>query len=197
MRTGPSLTDPAFLATLEHQHRLSVDEYHRMVATGLFEDARLELLEGVIVEMSPQTPRHARIIRLLCDAKFVAPPPEFVVQAQLPLTVAPDSEPEPDVAVVPRTATEHRDQHPTTAALVFEVAGESLRKDRLAKSAIYAQGGIPEYVIVNLTQGCLEVHRNPDGEARRYRSVVTLTAADRFESEVVAGFAFAIGDLLR
>lgn len=168
-----------------------------MIAAGVFqEDEPLELLEGVIVEMSPQTPRHARVIRRLCDPQFVTPGPGFVVQAQLPLTLAPDSEPEPDVAVVPRSEAEHPDRHPTTAALVFEVAGESLRKDRLAKGAIYAGAGIPEYVIANLAQECLEAHRDPDPAARRYRTVATLSTKDRFESSSVPGFAFAVADLL-
>lgn len=197
MPTGPSLTDPAFLAALEHQHRLTVGDYHRMIAAGVFEEgARLELLEGLIVEMSPQTPRHARVIRRLCDPQFVTPGPDFVVQAQLPLTLAPDSEPEPDVAVVARAEAAHPDRHPATAALVFEVSGESLRKDRLAKGAIYASAGIPEYVIANLAQGCLESHREPDPVARRYRTVVTLSAEDRFESLSVPGFAFTVADLL-
>lgn len=197
MPTGPSLTDPAFLAALEHQHRLTVADYHRMIAAGVFqEDERLELLEGVIVEISPQTPRYAQVIRRLCDPQFVTPPPDFVVQAQLPLTLGPDSEPEPDVAVVPRVEAAHRDRHPTTAALVFEVAGESLRKDRLAKSAIYAAAGIPDYVIVNLAQECLEAHRHPDPGTRRYRTVQTLSATDRFESVSVPGFAFTVADLL-
>jgi hypothetical protein len=101
MRNGLSLADPAFRAALEHQPLLSVADYHRMIAAGIFgEDDGLELLEGVIVEMSPQRPRHARIIRSLCDPQFVAAGPSFVVQAQLPLTLGPDSEPEPEVAVV-------------------------------------------------------------------------------------------------
>ena len=200
MGNGLSLTDPAVRAALEHQHLLTVEDYHRMIAAGIFgEDDRLELLEGVIVEMSPQRPRHARIIRRLCDPQFVAAGPSFVVQAQLPLTLSPDSEPGPDVAVVAKLVADEadrRDGHPTTAALVIEVSGESLRKDRVAKGATYAGAGIPEYVIVNPTQDCLEVHRDPDAPGRRYRTVSTLSGSDRFRSTTVSGFAFAVADLL-
>lgn len=197
MPAGPSLTDPAFLAALEHQHRLTVADYHRMIAAPVFqEDERLEMLEGVIVEMSPQIPRHAQVIPYLCDPQFVTPGPGFVVRARLPLTLGPGSEPEPDVAVVPRAEAAQRDRHPTTAVLVFEVAGESLRKDRLAKGAIYTGAGIPEYVIVNLAQECLETHRDPDPGTRRYRTVQTLSATDRFESLSVPDFAFTVADLL-
>lgn len=200
MPTGPSLSDPAVLAALEHRHRLSVDDYHRMIGAGVFdEDERLELLEGVIVEMSPQRPRHARVIRRLCDPQFATPGPAFVVQAQLALTLGADSEPEPDVAIVAKADAEladREDRHPAIAALVFEVAGESLRKDRLAKGAIYAAAGIPEYVIANLTQDCVEAHSDPDPGARRYRTVVTLSGSDRFQSVAVPDFGFAVADLL-
>lgn len=168
-----------------------------MIAAGVFDnDERLELLEGVIVEMSPQRPRHAEVIRRLCDPSFMRVPAEVLVQAQLPLTLAPDSEPEPDVAVVPRAPGGYRDRHPTTALLVFEVSGESLRKDRVVKAAAYARAGIPEYVIVNLEDECLEVRRDPDRTASHYRAVLLLTASDGFESVAIPGLAFRVSDLL-
>jgi Uma2 family endonuclease len=197
MSAGLSLTDPGLLAALERQRRLSVEDYHRMITAGVFdEDERLELLEGVIVEMSPRSPRHAVVIQRLCDPQFASAGPDCLVRSQLPLTLTPDSQPEPDVAVVPRSASGDRNEHPSTALLIFEVASESLRKDRLIKSALYAQARIPEYVIVNLDQECLEVHREPDPGARRYRTVTTLGASDRFESASVPGFFFRVGDLL-
>jgi hypothetical protein len=117
------------------------------------------------------------------------------MQSQLPLKLA-QSEPEPDVAIVPRTEAGHPDRHPTTAALVLEVSRDSLAKDRVTKGAVYAGAGIPESVIVNLVDDCLEVHRDPDVAARRYRTVLTLTSGDRFESAEVSGFAFAVDALL-
>jgi len=161
----------------------------------LGEDDRVELLEGVIVEMSPQGPKHARLIRRLCDPTFVSVAPDHVVQCQLPLTLGHDSEPEPDVSVVRRADAASKASHPTTAALVFEVAGDSLQKDRLTKSALYASAGISEYVIVNVEQECLEVHRDPDAASRRYRTLITLSGADRFESTAVPGFAFRVASL--
>jgi hypothetical protein len=103
------------------------------------------------------------------------------------------------VAVVAKSETDEadrRDGHPASAALVVEVSGESLQKDRIAKGAAYAGAAIPEYVIVNLNQDCLEVHRDPDAATRRYRSVSILSARDRFQSATVSGFAFAVADLL-
>ena len=167
-----------------------------MAEAGILdEDDRVELIEGVIVEMSPQAPKHARLIQRLCDPTFANVPLDLVIRCQLPLTLSRDSEPEPDVSVVLRVDAASKGSHPTTAALVFEVAGESLQKDRLTKSALYASAGVPEYVIVNVEQECLEVHRDPDASSRRYRTLVTLSGADRFESAAVSGFAFRVASL--
>ncbi len=167
-----------------------------MVEAGILgEDDRVELIDGVIVEMSPQGPKHARAIQRLCDPTFASVPKDWVIRCQLPLTLGRDSEPEPDVSIVLRTDAASDRSHPTTAALVFEVAGDSLRKDRLAKAALYAAAGIPEYVIVNVEQDSLEVHRDPDPAARRYRTLVTLGAAQTFESSAVRGFAFGVDAL--
>jgi Uma2 family endonuclease len=171
--------------------RFSVAEYHRMVEAGILgEDDRVELIEGVIVEMTPQGPRHARLIQRLCDPAFARVPVDHVVRCQLPLTLGPGSEPEPDVAIVRRSDAGSDTSHPTTASLVFEVSGQSLQADRTTKSALYAAAGIPEYVIVNVDGTCLEVHREPDPASRRYRSLATLARGQAFESSSVPGFAF-------
>jgi Uma2 family endonuclease len=193
---GLSSADPGLMIVLDRQRRLSVGDYHRMTEAGILgEDDRVELLEGVIVEMSPQGPRHARLIQRLCDPTFASVPPDQVVRCQLPLTFDRDSEPEPDVSIVRRADAASDTSHPSTAALVFEVAGESLQKDRLTKSALYAGAGIPEYVIVNVEERCLEVHRDPDPPSRRYRTLVTLTGEQGFESAAVAAFAFRVASL--
>lgn len=164
-----------------------------MVEAGVFdEDEPLELLEGVIVAMSPQRPPHSQIIQRLSDPVFVRVPPEFVLRCQLPLSFAPHSEPEPDVAIVRRTDAASMRHHPTTASLIFEVAGESLRTDRVVKAGIYSGAAIPEYVIVNVDAQGLEVHREPDPGARRYRSLSTLSVGDRFDSAAVPGFSFEV-----
>ena len=190
-----STGDPALMIVLDRQRRLSVEDYHRMIEAGILdEDDRVELIEGVIVEMAPQGPRHANLIQKLCDPTFAQVAPDHVMRCQLPLTLGQGSEPEPDVSVV-RRADVSDVSHPTTASLVFEVSGDSLRKDRLPKAALYAGAGIPEYVIVNVEQQCLEVHRDPDTASRRYRTLVTLSGDQRFESAAVPGFAFSVDAL--
>lgn len=83
------------------------------------------------------------------------------MRPQLPLSLDPDSEPEPDAAVVRGAPRDYVDTHPTTALLVVEVADTPLDLDRGKKAGLYAKAGIPEYWIVNLVEPVLEVHRDP------------------------------------
>jgi len=133
------------------------DEYDRLVAAGCFEDEKIELLDGVLVEMSPQGVGHAYAIQQLIMLLVPALVGRAVVRPQSPLAVSDDSEPEPDLAILP--SGDYSRQHPTHALLVIEVAESSLRKDRRLKAALYARAGIPEYWIVNLADGLIEVHR--------------------------------------
>lgn len=146
----------------------TVDEYFALVETGqLAEDDRVELLEGVIVGKSPQTPRHASVITLVqkvLDAVFAGD----LVFSQRPFIASSRSAPEPDLAVVRGGVRDYMDRHPAEALLVVEVADSSLTQDRLSKSRIYAAAGVPEYWIVNLPDEILEVYRSPDRAARLY-----------------------------
>jgi Uma2 family endonuclease len=136
-------------------------EYEKMVAEGLFAGERVELIEGMIVEMSPQDPRHAAVVQRLTRVLGGALNGRADIRVQLPLAVSEESLPEPDVAVV--TLTDFDDAHPTTAFLVVEVAETSLRKDRHVKTALYARAGVPEYWVVNLVDRLIEVHVEPAG----------------------------------
>lgn len=176
--------------------RISAAEYHKMSQAGVFEeDERIELLEGVIVPMSPQSPDHADLIEWLNNTLARLVGPAYRVRPQLPLAADDFSEPEPDILVVP--ADRPRGQHPKTALLVVEVARESLRKDRLIKAGIYARAGIPEYWIVNIPERCVESHTEPDPAAGRYAKLLTLRAGEELASASVPGVRIAVADLFR
>jgi len=70
-------------------------------------------------------------------------------------------EPEPDVAVVPGTARQYWHAHPSRPVLIVEVADSSVALDREHKASLYARAGVPDYWIVNVDEGPLEVHRQP------------------------------------
>jgi Uma2 family endonuclease len=106
------------------------------------------------------------------------------------------SMPEPDVAVVPGHEPDYDKAHPRTALLLVEVAEWSLPQDRVTKRAIYAAAGVPEYWIVNLRDGWVEVLRAPDRRARRYTET---SIAHRGERIALAGLpeaSVAVDELL-
>jgi Uma2 family endonuclease len=174
----------------------SVAEYHRMVDAGILtEDDRVELLEGVIVLMSPQKDPHGHAVEVLNDTLVRQVSGRFRVRPQLPLTVGDRSEPEPDLAVVPLPVPGSLAGNRRAALLVIEVAGESLRKDRLVKSRVYARAAVPEYWIVNLEERCVEVQRDPDADSGVYRVSLVARSGEELRSSAVDGVSMAVAEL--
>ena len=153
---------------------LSRAEYDHLVELGEFQDRRVELLRGRIVEMSPQGAPHASAVRKLNKILTLTLKDHADVQVQAPLAVSDDSEPEPDIAII--EPGDYRSEHPTTALLVIEVADSSLEKDRHDKATLYAERGIPEYWIVNIAEENVEVYLEPMGG--EYRTMTTKSHRD-------------------
>ncbi|OGI47632.1 MAG: hypothetical protein A2151_01735 [Candidatus Muproteobacteria bacterium RBG_16_65_34] len=146
------------------RHRWARQEYERMIAAGVFHpQARLELIDGDIVHMTPQGSLHATAVRLAEDALRAVFSAGFDVRVQMPLALDDSSEPEPDIAVVTGAPRDFRDAHPAGAALVVEVSDTTLAFDCAQKKRVYAGSGIREYWIVNLIDRQLEVYRDPRG----------------------------------
>lgn len=145
------------------ERRFTRAEYHRAAETGVFApDERLELLWGrVVTKMSPMSRLHARAIRCASGTLEETFGGGYDVQEQLPLAYG-DSEPEPDISVVPGTPDQYTD-HPacSDAVLVVEIADSSLRFDRGPKASLYAEARVRDYWVLNLTNRTLEVYRDP------------------------------------
>jgi Uma2 family endonuclease len=166
-------------------------EYDRMIDLGMFEDERVELLGGVLVKMSPQHAPHASTVQKLTELLAAQVRKRFSLRVQSPLALSDDTEPEPDVAVVP--LGDYEIEHPTTALLIIEVSDSTLRKDR-GKAAMYASAGIGEYWIVNLGARAVEVYSSPNGN--RYGEVRTLHAGDVLRPVALADVAIAVAEIL-
>jgi Uma2 family endonuclease len=136
-------------------------EYDRLVDLGVLHDEPVELIDGNLVVAEPQGSYHATGIGAADDALRAALPTGWVVRAQMPVALDDESEPEPDLAVVPGSRADYRAHHPTRPVLVVEVAESSLAFDRRDKGSLYARGGVTDYWIVNLVEGLLEVYRDP------------------------------------
>jgi Uma2 family endonuclease len=165
--------------TIPKTRRWKRIEYEQLVEMGVFQSGeRLELLDGLLAVREPQSSRHAAGIRRVLAAARRALGDAWQIDSQLPIALDEDSEPEPDVAVVPRDRELYRDAHPSRAVLIVEVAESSYRIDRHYKGSLYARAGIPEYWVLHLETNRLEVHREPEASAEavhgwRYRHAMT------------------------
>ncbi|HVU53341.1 MAG TPA: Uma2 family endonuclease [Polyangia bacterium] len=169
-------------------------EYDKMIDAGILgEDERVELVDGTIVEMSPEGVEHAGTIDLCAEVLRRAFGQGFTVRVQHPIAIDPDGEPQPDLAVVAGEPRMHLAAHPTTAALLVEVSASSLAYDRTVKARLYARAGVPEYWIVNLVARTVEVHREPS--ASGFGSVESVSGGE-LAPLAAAGPRLAVADLL-
>src|SRR5918911_3088782 len=114
------------------KHWITVDEYERMGQAGVFRpDARLELLEGEIYEMSPLGSPHAACVDLLVALLNEWAQRRFIVRGKNPVRFDDFTEPQPDIALVRRRDDFYRQAHPTPAdvLLVIEVADTTVESD--------------------------------------------------------------------
>lgn len=143
-------------------------EYERLAEWGAFDRERVELIRGQVVRMSPRTPEHDWTVTQLHERLLLGLRGRAVVRSQAALLAADDSKPEPDIQVLP--PGDYRHEHPDRALLLVEVAHTSLEYDRTVKADLYAEGGVPEYWIVDLVNRILEVRdRIANGRYSRTR----------------------------
>lgn len=149
--------------------RWTRQDYDKMIDAGLFPPGtHAELIDGVVLEMSPQKSPQATAVCLVEEALRNAFGQGYTLRVQLPLALDPLSEPEPDVAVLPGAPRDYRDAHPTSALLIVEVSETTLTHDRDRKGSLYARAGIADYWLVNLPAQRLEVYRHPVLQAEAY-----------------------------
>jgi Uma2 family endonuclease len=177
-------------------------EYDRLVdAEILGPEDRIELLGGAMIFKEPQYSPHATAISLVQRVLTAALGPSWYVRPQMPVALDHESEPEPDVCVVPGGPRDYRDAHPERPVLIVEVALSRLRFDREHKGSLYARARIADYWIVNIPDRRVEVYRDPVPDATasfgwRYGRVVTLGLDERMSPLALPEVAITVGDLL-
>lgn len=166
---------------------LSVDQYHRMIETGVLAEGQpLELVDGFVVrkDRSPlggdamtHGTRHAWALASLLDLASALKSANLHLRQQAPVALSPRDEPEPDAAIVRGAKGAYLLQHPGPADVVvaIEVSDSSLAYDRRIKQRLYATAGIPAYLIVNLVDDCLELHTRPEPSEGRYLGTTVAT----------------------
>ena len=178
------------------RHRFTVDEYLRMAKAGVLEDARVELLRGEIIEMSPIGSPHASHVTRIDRFFQRLGGDHFMVRCQCPTIVEEHSVPEPDLALVKWRDDYYAKRHPTPedVLLLVEVSDSSVDKDRRLKLSLYAEAGIPEYWIVDVTRKVVEVYRQPSGD--RYEESFELQSGQKLELVGLEGVKMELADIL-
>lgn len=140
----------------------SLKDYHNLINNGLLTDKNVELLEGELIEMPPESPLHSYITRtstqyLREKLKGLA----LVIEAH-PITLT-NSEPEPDIAIVKSHSHNYKNRHPFSEDifLLIEVSNKTLSYDLSEKKNIYAKEGIKEYWVVDINNRQIHVFFNP------------------------------------
>jgi Uma2 family endonuclease len=177
-------------------------EYDRLVDIGLLhEDEPIELIGGQMIVAEPKGTPHTTAVGLTVEALRLAFGAGWVVRAQDPVALDDESEPEPDVAVVPGSIRDYRHAHPSRPVLIVEVAESSLAFDRRHKGSVYARAGVADYWIVNLRRRVLEVYREPvpwpsARYAWKYASARVVKAGATVSPLALPTATIAVGDLL-
>lgn len=178
------------------RHRVSVEDYHRMAAAGIFgEDDRVELIEGEVVDMPPIRSRHGGVVKRLIQA-FSVVGQRAIVSVQDPLRLGLGSEPQPDLMLLEPRADFYADAHPEAGdvLLLVEVGDTSARFDREVKLPLYARHGIREVWLIDLDTRQVEVCRRPLPEQANYADR-TILAAGTISPAALPDCSIEIGQL--
>ena len=175
----------------------SVDEYHRMLETGILtEDDHVELIEGEIVKMGPIGSRHVACVNRLNGLLNRKVGQDVIVSVQNPFRLDDYSEPEPDIALVKPRDDFYAQSLATPAdlLLIIEVADTSVEVDRRVKLPLYARAGIPEVWLVNLPEDRVEAHSEPVTGV--YQKVRMLKRGDTLPSESISELELIVEEIL-
>jgi Uma2 family endonuclease len=175
----------------------TADEYYRLAEVGiLHEDDRVELLDGVIVEMTPIGVPHAACVDRLNVLLQRGYGDRAIVRVQGPIRLNPYSEPQPDLSILKPRADFYGTAHPGPAdvLVVIEIADTSLRYDRDVKMPLYARAGIAEYWLIDVVNDTVEVFGQPGPGG--YLASELASRGDRLPTRALSGVDLMVTDIL-
>ncbi len=143
----------------------SVDDYHLMIESGVLNNRSVELLEGEIIEMSPEGPLHSSTNDSAAEYLRELLRGVARIREAHPITLR-SSEPEPDIAVVRLTRTNYSARHPYPEDIywLIEISNTTIEEDLGRKKKIYANAEIDEYWVINLKTTEIIIFREPSGD---------------------------------
>ncbi|MEL6440958.1 MAG: Uma2 family endonuclease [Cyanobacteria bacterium J06621_8] len=163
-------------------YKWSIAEYHSLIESGVLAGKSVELLNGEIIEMSPEREEHSYTNDDVAELLRVKLKGLAKIRESHPITLD-DSEPEPDIAIVrlPKTIYTQHHPYPEDIYWLVEISQKTLAKDLTVKSTTYARNGIPEYWVIDLVNKKLIIHTAPQNsqytEVTEYQSGTVLSLA--------------------
>jgi len=179
------------------RHRFTVDQYHDMIDRGFFaEDEHVEFIHGEVLRRKSIGNPHAATVKRINRLLSKRLPGDKLVSIQDPISLG-DSEPEPDVAVLSFRDDLYASRRPVAddVHLLLEVADSSLAYDREIKTPIYAEAGIRDFWIVNLTNRTIEVYREPQSDGR-YAAVYTARVGEHVSPLEIEGLSISVEEIV-
>ncbi|HEX5130541.1 MAG TPA: Uma2 family endonuclease [Usitatibacter sp.] len=188
----------AMSAILDHPHKhpISAEEYLRMGEAGVFApDARLELIDGEIIEMAPIHPPHAGRVKKLAELFFQRAGGRAIVSVQDPVITSLHSVPQPDLALLRPREDYYSRSHPgiSDVFLMVEVADTTATFDLETKVPFYARCGVPEVWVVDVNERAIHVFR--DAAADGYRSVSVAQVGERVACAALPEVSLEVAEL--
>lgn len=178
------------------RHRLTVDDYYRMAEVGvLAPDARVELIEGEIIDMAPIGSPHAAIVSFLMHRLATAVGDAATLWVQSPARLSSISEPQPDLLLLQPRKDHYRNSHPTAAhtLLLIEVSDTTLRYDQRVKVPLYARYGVPEVWVMDVSGEKVHMYRSP--VSGQYRDVRTFSSPGAVTVSALPHIAIDLAEL--
>ena len=175
----------------------TVEEYYRMAETGILTaEDRVELIKGEIVTMSPVGPKHASIVNRLARLLNRQLAEQAILSIQNPIHLNQYSEPEPDLALLQERPDFYENAHPEPedVLLVIEISDSSLAYDTAVKANLYAQAGITELWVIDVSAHLITIYRKPTAEG--YTSIEQKTRADSLSVQAFPKIQLKVIDIL-
>jgi Uma2 family endonuclease len=170
------------LTSAERSYHFDVRQFHRMMATGIFGDQKVELVAGKIYPMTDLPPHTLAVGRFHKALQPLLAEDQWTIREEKPVLIGRFWAPKPDIAVLRGNDENYAARHPRPrdVALLVEVSDTTYHRDRGLKWRRYAAAGIPVYMIVRLkgADTLIEVWTGPTGRGRtaRYTEVVRYSA---------------------
>lgn len=174
-------------------------EYYRLADLRFFDEKKVELIEGDIIEMAAMNSPHISCVLIVDEVLRGIIDKNFHIRTQGTLDLGTMSQPEPDVAIVKGKIRDYVDAHPKTAELIVEVSDSTLSSDRNSKARLYAKNKIKDYWIINLNSRSLEVYRRPIKDKKLgfiYSEIQIFTESDEVSPLAVPKAKIKVADLL-